>query len=760
MKARLHDVRHHLGMGGRFLSSTLDQPACRGTGTSKGTVSDVTASKEDLAPSSSHVSESWNWFRSIGSPKLWLAPMVDYSDTAFRLLARRCGAQICHTQMLDPQSVVEDASYRLKHIGGDLGPLVCQLGGRDPSLLAKAAQALLEEDDARIIRGICLNMGCPQRCAKRGGYGAFLMEDAEQAQLCIKAIATSIKEFNRDRPTTCGVLCKIRCFEDVEETIRYARLMQNAGAFAITVHGRTRSQGGGRFTGQWAANWSWIQEVRKAVAIPVISNGDILNATSIEECLRSTGAHGVMTGIAALRDPLIFRDFCTGERQGVVSHPSTRSPSSPSTAASMPRSLQQSDTIEAVVHADDAGKRLLPYAAKSFPEILGTGGRTKKALKLGIVQRRIGSNVVIATASMILQEGDTLIIQNPQQVAKELDEQELLQYCSETQIVHAEEAPASAYAVVLKPVGVRCRDLPYTSGNFLCLERALPLLLRNLTSVHLDHAPRLLTSLRRSEHGLVLVSLAGKEQNEEELQFIERRFRVLLTGRLDLATAQSILGSVCESQRATKKGAICSLVDATSSPDDSTTVTTLDVWLNWTQDIADVLNAFSDAGIPPIGARREQAVGKGCFVACLELRSQGGKFGDLATSVEEPEKFAMLRASIGRRGTKNATNESYVIPASLTKPDAMVRPPANCMEAALQYCELAVLLRTERKQVHLHLIGKLSMLNQAELKQRHATLYETIRLLADDSRACSEEDELIQEVISGLTQVCNNPQGQ
>lgn len=742
------------------MRSTPNKPSCEIAVTCIGTVEAATPLDEDFAPSSSHILESWNWFRSIGSPKLWLAPMVDYSDTAFRLLARRCGAQICHTQMLDPQSVVEDASYRWRHIRGDVGPLVCQLGGRDASLLARAAQVLLEEDDARIIRGICLNMGCPQRCAKRGGYGAFLMEDVEQAQRCVKAIASSVAEFNKVRPTTCGALCKIRCFEDVEETVRFAKLMQNAGAFAITVHGRTRSQGGGRFTGQWAANWSWIQEVRKAVAIPVISNGDILNVTSIEDCLRSTGAHGVMTGIAALRDPLIFRHFCTGASEEVVSHPVTRSalPTSTATTTIPRQSISHGDVLEVVVHACDAGKRLQSYAAKSFPDILGTGGRTKKALKLGMVQRKIGSVVEIASASMILQEGDALIIPSPQHVAKTLDEQELLQHCSEIQIVHIDEA--SAYAVILKPVGVRCRDLPYACGNFLCLERALPLLLRNQSSFDLDHAPRVLTTLRRSEHGLVLVSLFRTEQIGEDLQYIDRRFRILLSGKLDLTTAQRVVAALLGSQRATEKIATCSLIDATSSPDGSVTVTTLDVWLNWEQDVADVLNAFSDAGIPPVGARRDKAVGKGSYVACLELRSQGGKFGDLAASVEEPEKFEILRASIGRRGKKNAIDESYVIPASLTKLCATVRPPANTMQAALQYCELAVLMRTERRQVHLHLIGKLSMLNQADLKLRHATLYETIRLLADDSRACSEDDDLMREVIDGLRQMCSHPPDQ
>lgn len=755
MQKRLCALRHRLSTSSCCLRSTPSKPPCEIAATCTGATEAATLSDEDLAPSSSHVLESWSWFRSIGSPKLWLAPMVDYSDTAFRLLARRCGAQICHTQMLDPQSVVDDASYRWRHIRGDVGPLVCQLGGRDASLLARAAQVLLEEDDARIIRGICLNMGCPQRCAKRVGYGAFLMDDVEQARRCVEAIAALVAEFNKVRLTTCGALCKIRCFENVEETVRFAKLMQKAGAFAITVHGRTRSQGGGRFTGQWAANWSWIQEVRKAVAIPVISNGDVLNATSIGDCLRSTGAHGVMTGIAALRDPLIFQQFCTGASEDVVSHPVTRSALPASTTTTMPRpSTSHGEVLEAVVHACDAGKRLQSYAAKVFPDILGTGGRTKKALKLGMLQRRIGSTVEIASASMILQEGDTLMIPSPQHVAKTLDEQELLQHCSEAQIVHVDEA--SAYAVILKPVGVRCRDLPYACGNFLCLERALPLLLRNLSSFDSDVAPRFVTTLRRSEHGLVLVSLSRTKRIGEDSQCIDRRFRILLSGKLDLTTAQRVVAALFESRGATEKIPNCSLIDATSSLDGFITVTTLDVWLNWEQDVADVLNAFSDAGIPPVGARRDKAVGKGSFVACLELRSQGGKFGDLAVSVEEPEKFDMLRASIGRRGKKSAMDENYTIPASPTKPCPAVRPPANSTQAALQYCELAVLMRTERRQVHLHLIGKLSMLNQAGLKLRHAELYETMRLLADDSRACSQEDDLMRGVIDGLKQICSH----
>merc|ERR1712232_447550 len=98
-------------------------------------------------------------------------------------------------------------------------------------------------------------------------------------------------------------------------------------------------------------------------------------------------------------------------------------------------------------------------------------------------------------------------------------------------------------------------------------------------------------------------------------------------------------------------------------------------------------------------------------------------------------KFGTLRAYIARRGLRrtNITNEDYLIPtALLAKAQAVVQRPSDNIEAALQYCELAVLLHTQRRHVHLHLIGKLSMLDQASLKANHGSLYERIRLLADD----------------------------
>lgn len=116
-----------------------------------------------------HVQEAWEWFRSVGSPKFWLAPMVGHSDPAFRMLARKHGVHICHTEMIDAGGYARREAYRLQYPFCEQDrPLVVQLGGSDVSHLAQAASLAAPHCDA-----VELNVGCPQRCARQGGYGAY-----------------------------------------------------------------------------------------------------------------------------------------------------------------------------------------------------------------------------------------------------------------------------------------------------------------------------------------------------------------------------------------------------------------------------------------------------------------------------------------------------------------------------------------------------------------------------------------------------------
>jgi hypothetical protein len=118
---------------------------------------------------SGHVAEAWRWFESVGTPKFWLAPMVGHSDPAFRMLARSYGANICHTEMIDSGGYACNPKYRAQwDFPGKDRPLVVQLGGSNVEHLAAAASLAALHCDA-----VELNVGCPQRCARKGGYGSY-----------------------------------------------------------------------------------------------------------------------------------------------------------------------------------------------------------------------------------------------------------------------------------------------------------------------------------------------------------------------------------------------------------------------------------------------------------------------------------------------------------------------------------------------------------------------------------------------------------
>ena len=209
---------------------------------------------------------AWKWYESIGAPKLFVAPLVGYSEPAFRLLCRSYGADIASTPMIDAAGYVASERYRNEFAftgGKEDRPLTVQLGGSEPAPLAAAAALVAPFCDA-----VELNMGCPQRCAKKNGSGAFLMEDLARATRCIAAMRSAVDAHNAasSGPRVATVV-KIRCFDDVPRTVALAQALEAAGAEMITVHGRTRHAGGGRRTAAQLANWAWIRAVEGGAEI-------------------------------------------------------------------------------------------------------------------------------------------------------------------------------------------------------------------------------------------------------------------------------------------------------------------------------------------------------------------------------------------------------------------------------------------------------------------------------------------------------------
>ena len=229
---------------------------------------------------------------------LVVAPMVDQSDYAYRLLCRKYGANVTFTPMMNAGLLVNQISYQEKFIPSIQcqidRPLIGQLCGHDPDTLEKAAKMIAPYVDA-----IDLNCGCPQGIAKRGFYGAYLLEDERTLLACVKRLTTTI-----NKPITVKV--RILPHQDPEVSMAlYRKLVYECGIHLLTVHGRTRLQLK-QHTG--AADWSIIQRVVQEFShrIPVFANGNIGSLEDVEECFAQTGADGVMSSEAVLEYPALF----------------------------------------------------------------------------------------------------------------------------------------------------------------------------------------------------------------------------------------------------------------------------------------------------------------------------------------------------------------------------------------------------------------------------------------------------------------------
>lgn len=232
------------------------------------------------------------WWRSIGSPRYVCAPMVDASELPFRMLCREFGTTLCYTPMMHSRLLVEQAGYAEEHFSTCAAdrPLIAQLCGHDPAVVLAAARVLQD----RGVDAIDLNLGCPQGIARRGRYGAFLLDEPETILAIVRALAGGLR---------VPVTCKIRVLATQEATLKLARDIEAAGASLLTVHGRQRANMKQNIT---TADWDIIAAIKRELKIPVIANGSIGCFADVEECLRLTGVDGVMSSEALLENPGLF----------------------------------------------------------------------------------------------------------------------------------------------------------------------------------------------------------------------------------------------------------------------------------------------------------------------------------------------------------------------------------------------------------------------------------------------------------------------
>ncbi len=232
-----------------------------------------------------------------------LAPMAGITDLPFRLLCKEQGAGLLYTEMVSAKAISyhNRNTVSLMETDPKEHPVALQLFGSEPELMGEVAKSI--EDQPFDILDI--NMGCPVPKVVNNGEGSALLKDPVLIREIIKAVSGAVR-----KPVTA----KMRIgFEGADvDPVEIARIMEDAGAAAIAVHGRTRQQ---YYSGR--ADWETIRRIKEAVSVPVIGNGDVDSPEKAEAMFRETGCDAVMIGRAVRGNPWIFREmnhyFATGE---------------------------------------------------------------------------------------------------------------------------------------------------------------------------------------------------------------------------------------------------------------------------------------------------------------------------------------------------------------------------------------------------------------------------------------------------------------
>ena len=228
------------------------------------------------------------------APPLFLAPMAGVTDLAYRLLARECGADVTVTEFTAASGLTRRNAHSWLKVESDVRetPFIAQIFGGDVAEMVRAVELLHDRADV-----IDINFGCPAPKVCRNDAGASLLRDpdrvVEMVRACIEVanvpITVKMRLGTGSGPNTALEICK---------------RLESEGVERICVHGRTMSQ---RYAGE--ADWSQIRGIIEAVDIPVIANGDVVDAVSAAACLDVTGAVGLMIGRGAIGRPTVFHEI-------------------------------------------------------------------------------------------------------------------------------------------------------------------------------------------------------------------------------------------------------------------------------------------------------------------------------------------------------------------------------------------------------------------------------------------------------------------
>lgn len=225
---------------------------------------------------------------------IFLAPMAGISDMPFRILCKEKGAGLVYTEMVSSKGMFyeDKKTKQLMAIDERERPVAVQIFGSDPKIMGEIAKEVSKEADI-----IDINMGCPAPKVTKNGEGSALLLKSELINEITKSVVQN---------STVPVTIKIRkgWNDDNINAVEIAKIAEKNGIAAITVHGRTREQ---FYTGK--ADWSIIKQVKEAVSIPVIGNGDIVDGETAKQILEETGCDAIMIGRASNGNPWIFEEI-------------------------------------------------------------------------------------------------------------------------------------------------------------------------------------------------------------------------------------------------------------------------------------------------------------------------------------------------------------------------------------------------------------------------------------------------------------------